>query len=1737
MKTKNTKLLKRITAIVLCAVLLLTSIPIALAANGEYNPAPYFSDDAQQKGAAAWLDEEGVLQIRFPAATGRPTHAVWSLNHDETANVKAIKSYVIELSDLGGKLEKHSIAPEVLLTKTVPATAAGTGKLSTTFTAAEIEALGDKFDIVNKRYNVAITAIDAEGWRSLQLHALVFDVPEFSFDMSKFQILSENDFAIRELLRFEPDSTKTGTVQTGDSVKSYVRANSVGAADPVSNINTYGYRVHISSKPGENGQTVDTTESRQTYNFVGAEEVWYYMDLSDVELQGISFRLRANEKKLRWVSRTFASNTNKAEFLEDAYGGTVYSTLGTKNNTYAAGEEPYILIQNENGNWEKVMMKNGTVDLGHFKGYVRIPLQYICAETDSTVDSNGKEFGAKKGNNQSTLNNYFDTFVKLPSPVVVNTAGTPIADSLLIQEGQLWAGRINGDLIYEMGKMLAAGIELGSDGATTGEVAVNPNNPRRAYIEQDASGNWVVQNRENGHKAIEDIYSAGIGYTGVSDDSVNQSFFIDNVMFYRTDGKDWEPTKFTDNETLEKGTKTETYFNQFTDAQDKILDAIDEYIGLPTWTDYRGVKYVQDMIKAFYNTYKNAYDNGDTIKNPDNFFTENKLAERALATNRTQTWANYQTAKKLCGDNNLLDGNNARPNDLVPMIVQSLEQLPDPSQVTSISGTLYDEIIKLYQAYTRLNYGQLKMLGSYVDADADGNVKALYEERKILEYANMLADQLANNNVTGYKMANYPFIPFNDFENNTEVGDKAYHLEDDTNYVLNAINGNTNLLNYSQYKNFTTYATDNFNITGGTSNENSRDIQHVYSNTDVFAHAGESEITSNGYKNSNGYTTTIRSKDLGLNSGKTGGSVYASRINKDSVNTATNFDQFTANNMSSANLGGLTMSHGNNDDAMKGDTYLPFSLAMYVDFSEMTDDTNTGNFNLTFKIHTLDGSRNKKTYFIGMGSYIGSSEWWRSYYFIDPNTGEWVRSSFDANGLTSGVRFFPSKSSKTDSQGNAISLSGYKGYIAIPMVDFKSNGWNENDYLMEKTDELNNIYSIEIIFSPASGEGISFANKSFTIDNIGFTYDPDFYASKGNNLSGRNDLTYAEAFEAKSSKSTEFEQAVAAIDPYDTDTLADKVEAAKNIYGAPYNSNASTLSQWQKDNVQTVKQAKALLDKYIDHLNGVPNVIPPAAMTVAELKTAIENLPNIPENAVANNPIPAPGFLSDNSKPLEAGAVNYAAFGFESKEQAEEIAKLYTDTYKRLSATDKASLTDTERTTLINAYNAAMRCTGTLETIHDKAIAFSDHLKTIYTRYTEGTKTLNLISVSKRNEVAELSATEYEPLPYYAKLGLGDGSLIPAFKGMTDGISRYFANVITDESGNITDGGVKVLMDKYTALYAEVKTQLDAKQVLSNDLVSRLNDAVAEYNDLIPAYKNIFELYYGSVQADDSGEYQGIKDIMDLFIRADVAFESGATTETLTLNKDNIDTESKTLNVNYLEELPVVTGGASNTYFTIKYDGVLSVVDSGLTPRTYELILNGNTVASGTNETVVTADMLGDTLKNNTYTSVNPFKLEFKAKLTDTRTFIDVISDTVTIRHYRPADTENGETAPVLLGTYTLNVEYIPDEAYTVTIPAEIPVKWGSDSKEIPYTVDCALKDTSKIAVSVAGSNVMTAEKDSTYTIDYTPENFGAVEYTGVKTGVQPTAVPKVIFADGVWDTKPVGKYTDTLTFTVEYTN
>ena len=1706
MKTK--KGLKRIAALIMCVVLLATSLPIALAANGAYNPAPYFTQEAQEKGAAAWLDEGGNLQIRFPAAVGRPTHAVWSKNPNETVDVKEIDYYIVEVSDLGGKLEKHNTQPPVLLSKKVWASdimaLAEGDTLYAVFTADEI---GDLLNVEDNRYNVAITAVDKAGWFSLTLHALIFDVPEFYFDMDKFEVLSEDPYAMREMMRFEAAGDYTGYQQTGNTVDILERAAQTGDEDPETGIDTYGYRIRITGRPSEGGQTIDTPESRQAWDFKGADEVWYWMDLSKVELQGLSFRLRANQKKIDYNMRNKGINTSQN------YSSIVYSTLGTNNNTYAEGKEPYVLVQNANGNWEKVVMTNGTVDLGHFKGYVRIPIQFFCSETDTQVTARNTWFGLTKSNmNATDRNKDFTDNVSIGdwdwigndetdfkgNYVTIDRAGTPIADALLIQRARMYyKPYIGGESwSFGLGTILAPGITDADITKTAAE------NSRRATLEKDADGNWYVPNRDTAdyYSPLEDIYSAGIAYNGVGGDSVNKSLFLDNIMFYRTDGEAWPEATIGNDPNLTKGTTVNTYYNQRTDAQDKILDAIDQYIGTPSWSDYRGVRYVTDMINAYFSAYKATM--GENYAKQ--FLSTAALKGRAEKAGRLETWQNYVDAQTLCQENGLLDSNNSQPNDLVPMLVQSLEALPDPSQVTSISDTLREEIIKLYQAYIRLNYGQLKMLGSYVTKDADSNVAMLYEEEKLLAFASLLHDELTNGGfVTGYRMANYPFIKFNDFEENS-LGDKAWQLENDPAYSSEN--------DYRKKKGLVTFATNNKNDT----DEIGKNITSSYAGS-FHIDAAKTQITQNGYNGSHGLTTTFDSNWLNGGSADSG-SFYNIIIAKDSKDSIS-FAEHKANNMTSVRLGELAK---NNDGALSDTTNskMPFSLVMYVDFTEFTDSD--PDFTFMPNIHTVWKGNDVKArpMFGNMFGDIGISSWMKTYYVLDQTTGEWQR-------VYNNTRYmFTSKSASHADFPVTVDMRGYKGYLAIPLSHFKLDTAASSTMLMNESEALNNIYAVQFSISGGNTDG-----KSFTIDNIGFTYDPDFYGDQAR----VTDPSYAEVFGAKSSKSTEFERAVAAIDPYDAATLNERIEAAKAIYGYPYQSETvkGTLSQWQKDNITTVQQAKALLDKYI------AGDIPQAAMTVAELKTAIATLPNIPENATTKNPLPNPGFITDSANPIAAGEVNYAAFGFASKTQAEEIAKLYTDTYRRLSAADKASLTDEERTALLNAYNAAARCTGTLEMVRDNAVSFADELKTVYVRYTEGTQTLNLLKAADRQTIVDLSANQYEALAYYAKTGLGDGTIISAYANMTDGLSRYLANTnkIRVEGEEVT-GGVYKLMEQYTQLYKEVKAKLDAKETLPDELVARLKETVAEYNDLIPAYKNVFELYYGSEQTDASGEYQGIKDIMELFLQTDVAFADGTKETTLALTSDNIDTTSQTLNVNYLEEYPVETGGASSTYFTFEgYDGYLK---SGTTMRTYQLMLNGNTLPLvGVDGEPIRLDdtLLGDTLKNNTYTAENPFEMVFTAKLTDKAPFAEQLSDKVTVKHYRPADPEKGETEPQLLGTYILNITYMPGEAYTVSIPAEFPVDWGTAETDVSYSVDCVLKEGSKIAVNVAGAGQLTAVKDASLVMNYTAQDFAVTEFRGVQSKVKPTALPMVLIDEDTWNTVPVGEYRDTLTYTVEYTS
>lgn len=1691
MKTK--KGLKRIVALVMCVVLLATSLPLALAANETaYNPAPYFTSEAQKEGAAAWMDTEGNLQVRFPAATGRPTHAEWKKN-PQTAKAKDIAYYVVEVLDLGAKLSPHDSDPQTVLSKKADvadvATLAMGTVLQAVFTKSEVDSI---LNMETNRYNVSITAVDTAGWFSLALHALVSDVPEYVFDADAYKPLVEHDHAMREVVRFEGRASESNYStngagggsrdlrQVGDSITTLGRAEQAGTENPETGVDTYGYAIRIESAPQEGvGQSFDTAWSRETWDFSGAEEVWFWMDLLDVELKGLSFRLRANEKKI--ITRNEKEPNDTVNVTEDKYGDTVYSTLGTRFNTYEAGQEPYVLIQQTDGSWKKVLLNDGTIDLGHFRGYIRIPIQYICAETDSVVTSSNQEIekqsrpiynaGNTNAKREEALYAWINEVIALPS-VVVNTAGTPIADSLLIQEREIFQdGALWTSWNVKTGKMLAAAIDTNDDSSLGATPILDPNNPKRAKVVSDGNGGYTVENRENGYKAIEDIMSVGFAYTGLGADSVNKSVYLDNVMFYRTDNLEYPSASI--NGVVRTGRPVSEYYDQKAQIQSVILDAIDEYIDVPNWTDYRAIHYIEDLINGYKQSFVAAGLDTD-------FLTEESIEARAAAIGRSATWQKYLAAYAECDANKTLGTNNSMPDDLVPQLVQQLELLPDPSTVTSISETLQEAVIKLYQAYIRLNYGQLKMLGSYTQTDDVSGKTTSFEEAKIIAYIRLLGDKLQSEFVTGTRLANLPYIVYNDFEVNTVSGKRLPQLENDPNFAGES--------DYRHNKGAFTYSAkaDDFVKVGN----------GVDANFTLYRNATWATVAKDGYMGSKGAQITIDSDfAVGTNEPSQGSGVWHVISFARNSQSAADFANFSANNMRDVNLGGLAKNSGSTD--------VPLALVFYVDFSEME------NFAFTTNIYTTVGGKRRKA-----RPDFGSNTNDQKYYLLDPDTGVWTlvhagdQYSFKSTGV----------------EGDKLTLDHYKGYLMVPLYHLK---YYANDAsatmniasakLDEGAEALNNIYEINFGVADMSGGN---DEKSYIIDNIGFTYDPAHYDS-GNT---RNDPTYAESFGAKSTAAADFENYVSAIDPYSSN-LVNEVATAQEMYTA--------LGEYQKLHVETVKQAKALLDTYQSYVDQTARPKAPVLMP-DELKTAIANLPEKAKTFDATKSLlPYPGYNAAASA-LEAGTVNYAAFGFEDADpyaQAQAIAAYYTDSYRRYSEAQLNMITAEEKTQMLNAYNAAMRCIGSLEVTRTKAINFSGEMVSLYKPYYDydGGERRMLIKATDRDTVSTLSAVKYDPLPYYAKSGLSDGSIIQAYANMTDGLSRYLANTnkVTVDGEEIT-GGVYRLMDQYTALYDTIRTELAAKRTLSPELIAQLKETVAEYNDLIPAYKNVFELYYGSKQADASGKYQGIKDILDLFPVYDLSFSdsAGVTEATLTLDDDNQDTASQSLRVRYLEEVP--SDEALTSYFTIAYDGLL---ESGAVNCTYELYINGKKVdtltADGTAFKITAAD-LG--LTNNTYTPDSPSKLEFKAKVTGKAPAVMPLSDTAEIKLFAADGTQIGDTP------YLLHINYTPDETYVVYIPAEIPVDWGATEQDASYKVDCALLEGSSLNVGVtAGAGKLSNAGTADYFIPYKLENGGTETFKGSCQQKTPELLPTLEIAAADWNIVPVARYADTLTYTVTY--
>lgn len=1752
-KNSKIKIGKSITAVLLCVVLLVTSIPMVLAAGeGEYDPIPTFTE-SDKREAAATLNDDGGITVSFPAAKVS----------ERKTGTKTIDGYMLELVDLGTYTEVHTST--VLLRKMVSPT--GTAPYTAEITADEIKTKVPAGLSDDHRYNITITAYDSDGWFSEAVNAYVSDVPTYVYDASAYAPVTNNVLAVREVLTFDKKGTaddhgsfsdtgineRTAEVnnvrstsgsldymQEGNHLSVEGRTDGVGVKDTG---NSYGYAMRIeSAATTDSPQSFDTSWSRQTWDPTGASEIWYYLDFSEVSVTGLSFRLRANEK---YFAQDFDNSYSESSNAFNRYGDIIYSTVGTTKAGYM-GEAPYLFLQQTDGSWKKVMLNDGTVDLDHFKGYVRIPLQFMCSETDSVVTESNEDFGVNKpmpdmyvwnssDKTKANANKYYNEKIKLSQPVVVDPAGTSISDALLIRR---YSFRINkatlsGEYYIDGGTMLAPCMATEDGGKTTA------NSPKRAYIDKTkiGTGEDPVVNRTNAFKAIEDIMSAGFKFTGCSYDpastsletnngSVGKKIFLDNVLFYRTDGQKYSEN--TLNGETNTGTPVKTYYDQETEFPRAIFNACQKYIEDPNSYDYRAVKYIEDLIAGYKKSieeYNKSEEAGKSGIIDASFLEDSALDTKAAALGMTEAWEKYKTAKQACIDGKTYGSANSGAEDFIPMISTKLEQLPDFDENTLAVSDEDKAVVKsLYEVYIRLNLSQLTMLGRA-------------EEEKLLKYFSFIEEELADNSVViGQALTNNKVIPFGDFDS-LEKGTRSWQFENSkyTGQVGKDYYYSKGYLTYQvPFASLSAHSQDTATPTLIPTGALGRDPQR--NGITSYRQNGTSAIiTSNGLEGKNAATVTINNQYAEDRKGWYNCiSITKGLVDKEPSSSG-DYSALRANNMSSESLGDFAKSYTKNDI---GETDR-LALVFYADFSQL--DTFSMAFNISSyyegaaEDYTLDfGSNNAASYF----------------YLINPKTGEWAKCT-PKDESKRRIYAYTSEYGIDTGDGDYLTLSHYKGYVMVPLFQFSRGvqgiSATSNYRIDEKAESLNNIFRVTIGIAPLSNYDDSSVNgksatamngKSFTIGSVGFTYRQGTSAYGAGVQNRTGDVSFDDYAQVKSLTSMQFENAVADVDIYKANTRTEKINKALALY--------AQLSDYQKT-IPSVARAYSVLQKYKSIDDGITLLDQPQ-IAVADLKPLIEAMPAAATggSVTGSNALPYPGFvIGTDESGIEKPLINYGAYSLTAAD-VQNIINWYEQSYERYTDEAIAALGTENVTKMENLYKVAKRL-RLLENYRDgytsdsgTAITGIKDLNTLVaSMYGETGKATDLTTDCKLMPTGQTAALEnylekYNDLDYYAKYILTDKAdkfaSAPQYKNYAKAaaaVNKVLANIKTytdDITGKTVKGGIVRLEEKYTALYNTVKGQMDNSGI--QDLTA-ITEAVEEYNSFKGYIRQVQEVNDGNtVNSSDGEALHGIIDTLRIFPN----FASEVDKDSVALNKDaTTGTAVFTLSnaVNYPD-------GSYTLRVTSKNGGLKDTSGN---------ILDYNVAMTGAIEKTVTAKALNTSpetadVANNTASAAAPKAINF----TFTVTGVTVTSeDVITIELI---DNATGEVAvdkttnePV---RKTINIHFAADDFFEVTIPAEIDVPWGeTEAVDVSYKVTSSLDSGSKIGVSVARSasvanNTLTNAATSTYALPYTSQNFTSTEFTGTNEGVLPAQKPSLTISG--WTDAPIAEYSTTLTYTVDYT-
>lgn len=1776
MKKHAKKALRSVLAFAMAVVLLATSLPIAFAA-GTYDPTPVFSEDAT---LWAWVTDDGDVQVIYPQATP----------NTEYISDKHIATYYITLYDLGPLTEVHNDPA----TETVPqaqivvdastATFASDGTGTVTFTAATLANKGVTLDDTH-RFSVEVLAQDSTGWVSEPLTTIVSDVPQFVYDEELYKPLSENSTSVREMMLFEAKNNDNNDqfstdglsgakdyIQSGDTLKILGPIDQAGEENVSTGVDSRAYGFQISAAPS-NGttQSFSTAWSRQHWMGTDAEEVWYWLDLSQVDLTGLSFDLKANGKRygeFYWKNeRMFGGYDTGRTFnstpADDSYSLVTYSTRGTAADTYK-GEAPYVYIQQDNGAWEKVMLTNGTIDLGHYKGYVRVPIEFMCSTKATYAEAHNDNFNMGStaydiDRAEENVKNFFDTQVLFENgPVLVDEAGTPISDALLIQYRVFQIDVETGwnlsggneskySLPYENdypsvganhyahleqptwgASMLAAGYDQDDVDANLSVNSDSDPDNDKAYV--DANG--VVQNRENGYKAIDDIFGAGFSYTGVSSDSVRRDFFIDNVLFYKETGS--YPSDMTEGET---GAPVTNYYDQKVETPRIILSQIDQLITTPDLGDFRAVQYIDELIAGYRKAYSDAGMSTD-------FLSEENMATVAASLGMSGVWQRYLDARTACVNGGTIQDNgdgtytylpNNEATDLVPELIQSLEKLPDPSQVTSVSDTLRDEIIRLYQLYRRLNLTQL-------DAMSEA------EEQRILDYVALVRAAGGDEMLVGTSLATNKFLSFNDFESLPE-GTHAYDLQDspswdqgkDYRYSKGFVYGSMSFRDFAAHS---TAAVGDW--MGDVSQDSYQNGLYDALNLAAADAVITDEVGAGGTK---GAQVTIDSRFFSGDEGDPTGYVNAVSVTRD-------FNSTTGDYHDLQSIADWQLSrYAESWSASDGRDY-PVGLVFYVDFSELKDI----DFLLSLNIATsYDG--HAEGYNLDMD--MSGSE--QAYKIMDMETGEWVT----ITGTGSPYGF----TSKGGSSSIGTLADGYKGYVYVALNKFEySTGMGTVD-LCAMGEQIDNIRRVEVGVMPLNSTAAAqMDGRSFVVDDIGFAYGADTYDAA---ISGSlNHPSFEEVKGYKSTAAQNFENAVSAIELNDDTNFPSRVQAARALYDA--------LSDYQKNNTTSVKQAYAQLEFYEKIVNGELSADDyKPQMTVADFSNMVGSLSNELKNAsvTGDHDLPYPG-VKDTDGDGRADAVNYEGYKGLTKELAAQIIEYYNTSYSRYTENEKTALGITAQQ-FLNAYNAASRCYNTLEglladsntflnELYNPADASTSLFRTLSEIYYEpdaeevflgtagdgkvydynkntpyGTHTTvdgvkvnegNYISITDTKALDHISKTYRSQMNYYAKHLLVAGQLQEGVKNIPNAVRKLVYNSYsTDRHGDPFTGGIWTLYNRYLALYNNAKAKINAGKALTDEELADLKLATDEYEMLLPTYHDVAELY------------DLIQKIYDLFPAVKSTFTANGTTSSAQTHEMLLRYDGSTGPLESKED-PVYTLTQFEQYLTnpdgqgtltiTSQNGGLLKSEDGTQTLAYTLTYNG------------TAADLSTVTEVGNYAAPMTSGVALHVKIDNPQEYPVTLTDKVTLTFTYQYTDRLGILREVT-DQKTLNIQYSTNDMYTVTIPAEVDIPWGttavstafedaSGNNGTGYKVTCNLNAGSSVSVqpTLATTSFALIHDGTNESIACTGTDTAAVQYEGQMINTQ-GAGPSISIPADEWKNIPVAAYRaeDQITYTVDYTD